>query len=140
MRWEEGLIVSCLVDTDVCIDFLREREYARTLLRKWLAKGLLSVSAITHLEIYAGMRKSEGSATGAFLDLMVTLPVDEMVARSAGEIIRHLKSKGITISPSDSIIAASALFTNVPLITNNISDYPVAAISGLVVVKGILFA
>jgi len=137
MRWEEGLITSCLVDSDVCIDFLREREYARTLLRKWLAKGLLSISSITHLEIYAGIRKGEESATGAFLDLMVTLPVDEMIARSAGDIIRKLKSRGITISPSDSIIAASALFTNVPLITNNVSDYPVSAIPGLVVVKGV---
>lgn len=137
MRWEEGLIVSCLVDTDVCIDFLREREYAGTLLRKWLGKGLISISAVTHLEIYAGMRKGEEKATGAFLDLMVTIPVDEMIARSAGNIIRHLKSRGITISPSDSIIAASALFTSIPLITNNVSDYPVSAIPGLVVVKGI---
>ena len=137
MRWEEGLIVSCLVDTDVCIDFLREREYARTLLRKWLAKGLLSISAVTHLEIYAGMRKDEESVTGAFLDLLVTIPVDEMIARSAGNIIRHLKSKGFTMSPIDSVIAASALFVNVPLVTNNISDYPIAEISGLVVVKGI---
>jgi len=137
MRREEGLIVSCLVDTDVCIDFLREREYAGTLLRKWLAKGLLSISAVTHLEIYAGIRKGEESATGAFLDLMVTIPVDETIARSAGDIIRHLKSKGMTMSPSDSIIAASALFMNVPLITNNISDYPVSAIPGLVAVKGI---
>jgi len=137
MRWEEGLIISCLVDTDVCIDFLREKEYANTLLRKWLARGLLSVSAITHLEIYAGMRKGEETATAAFLDLMVTIPVDEPIARSSGDIIRHLKSKGLTMSPMDSIIAASALFTNVPLITNNISDYPVSAISGLIVVKGV---
>jgi len=136
MRREEGLIVSCLVDTDVCIDFLREREYAGTTLRKWLANGLLSISAITHLELYAGIRKGEESATGAFLDLMVTIPVDETIARSAGDIIRHLKSRGMAMSPSDSIIAASALFTNVPLITNNISDYPVSAISGLVVVSG----
>ena len=137
MRWVNGLIISCLVDTDVCIDFLREREYARTLFGKWLAKGLLSISAITHLEIYAGMRKGEESATGDFLDNMVTIPVDESVACSAGNIIRHLKGKGLTMSPMDSIIAASALFTNVPLITNNIDDYPVSAISGLVVVKGI---
>jgi predicted nucleic acid-binding protein len=136
MRWEDGLIVSCLVDTDVCIDFLRETKYAGTLLRKWLAKGLLSISAVTHLELYAGIRKGEESATGAFLDLMVTIPVDETIARSAGGIIRNLKSKGMTMSPSDAIIAASALFMNVPLITNNISDYPVYSISGLVVLKG----
>lgn len=136
MRWEEGLTISCLLDTDVCIDFLREREYANTLLHKWLTKGLLSVSAVTHLEIYAGMRKGEESATREFLDLLVTITLDETIAGSAGSIIRRLKSMGLTISPLDSIIAASALFINVPLITNNISDYPVPEISGLVVVKG----
>jgi len=136
MRWEAGLIISCLVDTDVCIDYLRKREYARTLFCKWMEKGLLSISAITHLEIYAGMRKGEESATAEFLDNMVTVPVDESIACSAGNIISHLKSKGLTMSPMDSIIAASALFTNVTLITNNIDDYPVSEISGLVVLKG----
>lgn len=136
MLLEEGFIVSCFVDTDVGIDFLREREYAGILLRKWLTKGLLSISVVTHLEIYAGMRKGEESATGAFLDLMVTIPVNEEIARSAGDIIRHLKSRGLTISPIDSVIAASALFMNVPLITNNVSDYPISEISGLVVIKG----
>ena len=136
MRWQEGLIISCLVDTDVCIDYLRKRDYARTLFLKWMDKGLLSISAITHLEIYAGMRQGEESATAGFLNNMVTLPVDESVACSAGNIIRDLKAKGFIMSPMDSIIAASALFTNVPLITNNIDDYPVPEISGLVVVKG----
>ena len=137
MRWEEGLIISCLLDTDVCIDYLRKREYAKNLFGKWMGKGLLSISAITHLEIHAGMRTGEESVTGDFLNNLVTIPVDELVACSAGNIIHHLKAKGLTMSPMDSIIAASALFTSVPLITNNIDDYPVSEISGLVVVKGI---
>ncbi|MBN1376523.1 MAG: PIN domain-containing protein [Dehalococcoidia bacterium] len=136
MRSEADLVVSCLVDTDVCIDFLRKKEYARKLLHGWLSRGLLSVSAITHLEIYAGILRSEEQATGVFLDSMVTMPVDKDIARSAGNIIRHLKSRGLTISPSDAIIAASALYSNVPLVTNNISDYPVSEISGLIVIKG----
>jgi len=137
MRWEEGYTVSCLVDTDVCIDFLREREYTRVLLSNWLNKGLLSVSTITHLEIFAGMRKDEEKDTRAFLDSLITLPVDETIARSAGDIIGHLRAKGITISPLDSLIAATAVFLNVPLITNNISDYPAVDIPALVVIKGI---
>lgn len=137
MRWEEGFIVSCLVDTDVCIDYLRKREYARALFHRWMERGLLSISAITHLEIYAGMRKGEESATAEFLDNMVTVPVDESVACSAGNIICNLKAKGLTMSPMDSIVAVSALFAGVPLITNNIDDYPVSSIPGLVVVKGV---
>jgi predicted nucleic acid-binding protein len=136
MDKEEGLTISCLVDTDVCIDFLRKKEYASKLLRARLAKGLLSISTITHLEIYAGMREGEKSATDVFLDSMVTVPVDEKIARSAGNIIRQLKSRGLTVAPSDAIIAASALLADVPLITNNISDYPVPEIPGLVVLKG----
>jgi predicted nucleic acid-binding protein len=136
MRWEEGLIVSCLLDSDVCIDYLRGREYTKVLFRTWMEKGLLTINAITHLEIYAGMRKDEESATADFLDNMVTVPVDESVASSAGNIIRRLKTKGLTMSPMDSIIAASALFANVPLVTNNVADYPVTQISGLIVVNG----
>ncbi|MDD5312814.1 MAG: PIN domain-containing protein [Dehalococcoidia bacterium] len=137
MRWEEGLIISCLVDSDICIDYLRGREYTKVLFRKWMERGLLSISAITHLEIYAGMRKGEESATADFLDNMVTVPVDESVAGSSGNIIRHLRAKGLTISPMDSIIAASALFANVPLVTNKVADYPVAHITGLPIVNGI---
>jgi predicted nucleic acid-binding protein len=137
MRWGEGLIISCLVDSDVCIDYLRGREYTKVLFHKWMERGLLSISAITHLEIYAGMRKGEESATADFLDNMVTVPVDESVARASGNIIHHLKAKGLTISPMDSIIAASALFANVPLVTNNVTDYPAAHITGLLVVNGV---
>jgi len=136
MRWKEGLIISCLVDSDVCIDYLRGREYTQVLFRKWMEKGLLSISAITHLEIYAGMRKGEEGGTVDFLDNMVTVPVDESVAGSAGNIIRRLKAKGLTMSPMDSIIAASALFAGVTLITNNVDDYPAPQISGLVVING----
>jgi len=137
MRREKGLIISCLVDSDVCIDFLRGRKYANVLFNKWMEKGLLSISAITHLEIYAAMRKGEEGSTADFLDNMVTIPVDEAVASSAGHIIRCLRTNGFTISPMDSIVAASALYSNVPLITNNIADYPVTQISGLVVINGV---
>ena len=136
MRWEKGLIISCLMDSDVCIDYLWGREYTAVLFSRWMEKGLLSISAITHLELYAGMRKGEESATADFLDNMVTVPVDESVANSAGHIISRLKAKGLTMSPMDSIIAASALFANVPLITNNVADYPATCISGLLVVNG----
>jgi len=44
--------ISCLLDTDIAIDFLRRRDYARKLLEKWAAEGLLAISTLTHLEIY----------------------------------------------------------------------------------------
>lgn len=137
MRWQEGLIVACIIDTDVCIDFLRKREYAGALFHAWMAKGLLAVSAVTHLEICAGLRKGEEKSTAEFLDNLVTVPVDEAVAAVAGNLILHLKHGGLTMAPMDAIIAATALAVNVPVITNNIDDYPVSQIPGLIVVKGL---
>ena len=56
--------ISCLVDTDVAIDFLRRREYAQKLLENWAEEGLLAISTLTHLEIYQGMETGEEGAIG----------------------------------------------------------------------------
>ncbi|MCJ7743696.1 MAG: hypothetical protein MUO99_03955, partial [Dehalococcoidales bacterium] len=50
---------SCLVDTDIAIDFLRKRDYAKKLLEDWAKEGLIAISTLTHLEIYQGMKAGE---------------------------------------------------------------------------------
>ena len=116
--------ISCLVDTDISIDFLRRREYARKLLGDWSAEGLLAISTLTHLEIYQGIKTGEETATNAFLDGLVSIDVDITIARLAGKLLGELRSKGKTIGIADAIIAATSLQLNVPLITNNIEHYP----------------
>src|SRR4030042_4170118 len=76
--------ISCLVDTDVAIDFLRQRDYARALLEQWAEEGLLAISTLTHLEIYQGMKASEAEATNAFLDGLISIATDVPIARRAG--------------------------------------------------------
>ena len=75
--------ISCLVDTDIAIDFLRQRDYARGLLYLWAEEGLLAVSTITQLEIYQGMKAGEEEATNAFLDGLLSILVDVPIARRA---------------------------------------------------------
>jgi predicted nucleic acid-binding protein len=116
--------VSCILDTDIAIDFLRKREYARTLLNRWADEGLLAISTLTHLEIYQGMRFGEEGATNAFLDGLVSVVVDIPIARRAGTILGELRSKGTTIGMADAIIAATALQLETPLLTNNVEHYP----------------
>ncbi len=116
--------VSCLVDTDIAIDILRRREYAKKLLERWAEDGLLAISALTHLEIYQGMKSGEETATDAFLDGLVSIDVDISIARMAGKMLGNLRSKGKTIGIADAIIAATALHLDVPLVTNNIGHYP----------------
>lgn len=126
--------ISCVVDTDIAIDFLRKRRYAHQLLNRWADEGLLAVSALTHLEIYQGMKPGEEVNTDAFLDGLVSVVVDIPVARQAGAMLGVLRSKGITIGMADAIIAATALQLGVPLLTNNVDHYP---FTGLKVVKGL---
>lgn len=126
--------VSCLVDTDVAIDFLRHREYAGNLLELWAREGLLAISTLTHLEIYQGLKDGEESATNAFLDGLVSVVVDIPIARRAGKMLEELRSKGTTIGIADTIIAATALQINAPLLTNNVEHYP---FEDLRVIKGV---
>ena len=116
--------ISCILDTDIAIDFLRRREYAQKLLENWAVEGLLAVSTLTHLEIYQGMKTGEEGATNAFLDGLVSVVVDISIARRAGTMLGELRSKGVTIGIADAIIAATALQFGAPLLTNNIEHYP----------------
>ena len=116
--------ISCLVDTDIAIDFLRRRDYAQKLLENWAGEGLLAISTLTHLEIYQGMKTGEEGATNAFLDGLVSVATDIPIARRAGTMLGELRSKGMTIGIADAIIAATALQFGAPLLTNNIEHYP----------------
>lgn len=126
--------ISCLLDTDIVIDFLRRRDYARQLLENWAGEGLLAISTLTHLEIYQGMKSGEEEATNIFLDGLISVAVDVLVARRAGKMLGELRSRGVTVGVGDAIIAATALQVNAPLLTNNVEHYPFA---DLKVVRGL---
>jgi len=126
--------ISCLLDTDIVIDFLRRRDYARKLLENWAGEGLLAISTLTHLEIYQGMKGGEEKATNVFLDGIISVAVDVPIARRAGSILGELRSKGVTIGIGDAIIAATALQVSAPLLTNNVEHYP---FTDLKIVRGL---
>jgi len=125
--------VSCVVDTDIAIDFLRQRDYAGELLERWAGEGLLAISTITHLEIYQGIKAGEDRATNAFLDGLLSILVDVPIARRAGRLLGNLRSKGKTVGIADAIIAATTLELGVPLLTNNVEHYP---FPGLKAIRG----
>ncbi len=107
---------------------------ARKFLETWVAKGLLAVSTLTHLEVYQRIRPGEEPATSAFLDGLQSIPMDVRIARHAGQLLGKIRSRGMTVGITDAIIAATTIQLEVPLLTNNIEHYPFA---GLNVVRGI---
>jgi predicted nucleic acid-binding protein len=70
------------------------------------------------------MKSGEEESTNAFLDGVVSVAVDTLIARRAGTMLGVFRSRGVTIGIADAVIAATALQAGAPLITNNVEHYP----------------
>lgn len=111
-----------LVDTDVCIDYLRGRPEAAD----WLEKvpGSLLVSAVTVAELFAGVRDGEErSRLNEFLRAFAVVPVDERIAEKGGLYRRDYRRSHATGLP-DALIAATAELSEATLSTLNESHFP----------------
>lgn len=112
-----------LIDTDILIGFLRGRASAKALLQAAHRAGDCCCSVITVAELYAGMRASETTATEALLAGLNILPVTPSIARLAGSLRQHNKSKPPAYL-ADCLIAATAITEGCKFITGNRKDYP----------------
>ena len=119
-----------LIDTDVAIDFLRGESYAQPLLAGLWRDGRAVLSVLTVYELTAGMKENEKLSTQNFIGACMVEPVSTEIAVSAGDIYRAHRSKGITLTSLDCLIAATALVKGYKVATRNIRHYPE---------KGILF-
>lgn len=113
-----------LVDSDVLIWHLRGNQKAIDWLARLATQGTLAISAISVLEVQAGVKVGEEERTAAFLNGLVCHTIDRDVARQAGEYIRVYRSRGITLDAADSMIAATAVQQDLVLVTRNTPHYP----------------
>lgn len=111
-----------LIDTDVLIDYLRERQQAVAYLES-LAEPAL-ISAVTVAELYAGVREGkERSALDIFIRAFEVIPLDTEVAIKGGLYRRDYgKSHGTGLA--DAMIAASAEARGAALVTLNGRHFP----------------
>lgn len=110
-----------LVDTDVLVDFLRGRSQAVD----WIAQCARPpmISTVTVAELHAGMRPDEAFALDTMLAVLVSVPVDDAVARLAGKIRREFGPSHGT-GMADAMIAASAMESDAVLVTLNRKHFP----------------
>jgi predicted nucleic acid-binding protein len=93
--------------------------------------SVLGCCSVNVTEIYAGMREVEQDKTEKLINKLRFFPIDLKVAKLAGDMIRSYKSKGITLSPTDAMIAAVAIYNDLILITNNKKHYPMKEIKSI---------
>ncbi len=111
-----------LLDTDILIDYLRNRPEAVTYLDS--LDEDLEISVITAAELYAGVREGvERAKLDTFLLAFVVIPLDSAIAVRGGLLRRDYgKSHGMGLA--DALIAATALVRQVQLVSLNRKHFP----------------
>ncbi|WP_457599797.1 PIN domain-containing protein [Hydrogenivirga sp.] len=114
-----------LIDTDVCIDFLRGADYARNLILQLFDIEEVYVSILTRYELLKGaFTKKHISAVGEFLSSFETLFLEEDIVDIAAEFYRIYRKRGITLADIDCLIMATAKVHSLKIITRNVKHYP----------------
>ena len=118
-----------LLDTNICIYVINEKP--KQVLRKFEQYPVheFAISSITHVELQYGVAKSTHTkrnqeALDEFLLPLTILPFHgKRLVERYGVIRAFLESKGKTIGPLDTLIAAHALSLDLTIVTNNITEF-----------------
>ncbi|MCB2262167.1 MAG: type II toxin-antitoxin system VapC family toxin [Candidatus Thiosymbion ectosymbiont of Robbea hypermnestra] len=112
-----------LIDTDILIDAGLDVQHAIGCLKQYEQRTQLAVSIITKMELVVGCRnKNELRNIEKFLQRFEIFSVDEAISEKADELlISYRLSHGLRIP--DSLIAATAIIGNCPLVSKNQRDY-----------------
>ena len=114
--------MSVVFDTSVLIDILRGDSAALE-----YVTGVQAVpvcSEVTRVEVMRGLRRAERTGAEQLFQALRWVPVDEPVARRAGELGRRWDRHRPGISLADLVVAATAEQVNADLATTNVRHFP----------------
>lgn len=114
-----------LLDTDAVIDQLKGFPPTVHLLQQLHASGgELCVCDVTIAEVYAGLDPRDRPRAEQFLLGCSFLASSPTIARQAGEWRYQYRRRGIAISATDALMAATAQGHQARLVTGNLKHYP----------------
>jgi predicted nucleic acid-binding protein len=114
--------VSIVLDTSILIDILRADPAALEYIRG--VGELPSCSEVTRIEVVRGLRRTERTSTERLFQTIRWVPLDEPIARRAGELGRRWDRHRPGISIADLVIAATAEHVDADLATTNARHFP----------------
>ena len=118
-----------LLDTTVLIDHLRGRQkVAETVIRLARQGHELGVCCINIAELYSGLNDNERAGAEKLIDSLDYYEISKDIAKMAGCYRFEFARKGITLTTSDTIVAAVAINYGAILVTANVKDYPMKEI------------
>lgn len=117
-----------LLDSDILIWVLRGKKEAIDFVGSLLKEEVPGISALAFYEVWAGARLSEEETITEFLSAFDVLPVDQEIAKQGARYTLALRKKGITLSVTDALIAATAKSKELVLVTMNQRHFPMTDI------------
>ncbi len=113
------------MDTTALIDFSKGREPAYSFVHRFIENGdEVGVSPINVAEFYSGLAPSTYPVWDEFFEPLILWPISLAAARKAGRFRYDFARKGVSLSTTDTLVAAVALEHRATLVTSNVKDYP----------------
>lgn len=117
-----------LLDTNVCVQFLRNRHALVVQRVNARRPDELRLCSVVIAELYHGcLCSAQPAANRTQVDQFVrpyqSLPFDDSAADTHADIRRHLERLGMPIGPYDLQIAAIALVNGATLVTHNTNEF-----------------
>jgi tRNA(fMet)-specific endonuclease VapC len=116
-----------LLDTDTTVDYLNAQSSAVDLINPLLAHGV-AISLVTYGEIYDGIYdgRNPKAAERAFLQFLRAvsiLTLNRAIMKEFARLRAPLRHQGMIIGDNDIMIAATAIYHGLALITRNIKHF-----------------
>lgn len=114
--------MSVVFDTSILIDVLRSDSAALDYVRG--VEEVPTCSEVTRIEVVRGLRSAERASAERLFQAVRWVPLDEPIARRAGELGRRWDRRRPGISLADLVVAATAELTGAELATTNVRHFP----------------
>lgn len=114
--------MSVVFDTSILIDVLRGDPAALGYVRG--VTDVPTCSEVTRIEVARGLRSGERTSAEQLFRTLHWVPLDEPIARRAGELGRRWDRHRPGISLADLVIAATAEQVDAELATANVRHFP----------------
>ena len=117
-----------IIDTDVCIDFLKGIDYTKELFQH-LFEDRVFISILSVYELLKGAYTEMHIQTiKKLVESLEVISLDEGIVSRGAEFYRKYRKKGITLSDIDCLIMATAMEKELLIVTRNVKHYPETAL------------
>jgi predicted nucleic acid-binding protein len=84
----------------------------------------LGVSPVNVAEFYAGLAPSQHAVWDEFFEPLLLWPISLAAAKQAGKFRYDFARQGVSLSTTDTLVAAVAREHRATIVTSSVKDYP----------------